>query len=143
MFSKLSLLRGLHPGIFLDRELSKRALKKGSFAISIGEYPQTLGAVMLGKRKMNPPLARKIEKSLGWEDGFLMCLQALHDMKAIDHNMHAEQPDLSVFRPVLFWDTDLQKMNWQKSRLSVIKRVSERGNEMEKKEIERFYKVAL
>ena len=139
MFSKLSILRGLHPGFFLDRELRKRGLKKGSFALSLGEYPQTLGAIMLGKRKMNPALALKIELALGWEEGFLMCLQALYEMNAISQSSPIEKPDLSKIRPVLFWDTDLEKINWQKSRESILKRVQERGNEIEKMELQRFY----
>lgn len=143
MFSKLTILRGLHPGFFLDRELSKRGMKKGSFALSIGEYPQTLGAIMLGKRKMNPSLALKIELALGWEEGFLMCLQALYEMRTIAQKKPTERPDLSKIRSVLFWDTDLEKINWQKSKASVLKRVRERGNEREKNELHRFYNIQL
>jgi plasmid maintenance system antidote protein VapI len=141
MFSKLPILRGLHPGFFLDRELRKRGLKKGSFALSIGEYPQTLGAIMLGKRNMNPSLALKIEAALGWEEGFLMCLQALYDMRTIAQKKPSERPDLSQIRPVLFWDTDIEKINWQKSKASILKRVRERGNEREKNELHRFYNI--
>jgi len=141
MFSKLTILRGLHPGFFLDRELRKRGLKKGLFALSIGEYPQTLGAIMLGKRKMNPSLALKIELALGWEEGFLMCLQALYDMRATAQNKPSERPDFTQIRPVLFWDTDLEKINWQRSKASVLKRVRERGNEREKNELHRFYNI--
>jgi plasmid maintenance system antidote protein VapI len=141
MFSKLSILRGLHPGFFLERELKKRGLKKGAFALGIGEYPQTLGAILLGKRGMNPSLAMKIEEKLGLEDGFLMCLQALFEMKTMRTKKQAQTltPDLSLIRPVLFWDTDIKKIDWEKSRSSVLKRVKERGNEIERREIDRFY----
>jgi plasmid maintenance system antidote protein VapI len=143
MFSKLLILRGLHPGFFLDRELRKRGLKKGSFALSIGEYPQTLGAIMLGKRNMNPSMALKIESALNWEEGFLMCLQALSDMRAIAQKKPTEKPDLSQIRPILFWDTDLEKINWQKSKAAILKRLRERGNEREKNELQRFYNIQL
>jgi plasmid maintenance system antidote protein VapI len=143
MFSKLLILRGLHPGFFLDRELRKRGLKKGSFALSIGEYPQTLGAIMLGKRNMNPSMALKIESALSWEEGFLMCLQALYDMRAIAQKKPTEKPDLSQIRPILFWDTDLEKINWQKSKAAILKRLRERGNEREKIELQRVYKIKL
>ena len=143
MFSKLLILRGLHPGFFLDRELRKRGLKKGSFALSIGEYPQTLGAIMLGKRNMNPSMALKIESALNWEEGFLMCLQALYDMRAIAQKKPSEKPDLSQIRPILFWDTDLEKINWQKSKAAILKRLRERGNEREKNELQRFYNIQL
>ena len=40
---------------------------------------------------------------------------------------------------VLFWDTKMEKIDWKKQKKAVIKRVFERGNEIEKKEITRFY----
>ena len=48
-------------------------------------------------------------------------------------------PNLSIIRKSLFWDTDINKINWEKQYKAVIQRVFERGNEMEKNEIERFY----
>ncbi|MNY64744.1 hypothetical protein D3C86_2018990 [compost metagenome] len=48
-------------------------------------------------------------------------------------------PDLSLIRPVIFWDTQIDKIDWEKQKLAVIKRIFERGNEEEKQEIIRFY----
>jgi hypothetical protein len=42
---------------------------------------------------------------------------------------------------VLFWDTDITKIDWQKQSAAVILRIFERGNDIEKEEIKRFYKV--
>jgi hypothetical protein len=39
----------------------------------------------------------------------------------------------------LFWDTDINNIDWQKQYKAVIRRVFERGNEKEKSEITRFY----
>lgn len=50
-----------------------------------------------------------------------------------------EHPDFTKLRSVLFWDTKMEKINWEKQKKAVIKRVFERGNEIEKKEIIRFY----
>jgi plasmid maintenance system antidote protein VapI len=139
MFDKLSILKGVHPGKFLERELKKRGLRKGQFALSIGEYPQTLGAVILGRRAINPAMAVKIEEYLGLEEGFLMCLQGIHDTKIHKLSRQRAAPDLSQLRPVLFWDTDINTIDWQKNKRAVLKRVMERGNEKEKAEIDRFY----
>ena len=48
-------------------------------------------------------------------------------------------PDLKKFRPVVFWDTDIKTINWEKNKLSVIRRIFERGNEKEINEIIHFY----
>lgn len=144
MKTKLELLKGIHPGFVLERELQKRHLGKGKFAISVGEYPQTLTAITKGKRRMNIPLALKIEKALVMEEGYFMVLQVYYDIEqAKKKKKKAERilqkPDLRLLRAVLFWDTDIKKIDWEKQKKAVIQRVFERGNVEEKQEITRFY----
>jgi plasmid maintenance system antidote protein VapI len=135
----ISIIKGIHPGIFLERELRLRSIKKGPFAISLNEYPQTIVSITKGKRKMNTSLALKIEKALGFEEGFFMILQVYNDIEKKKSRLKASQPDLSKLRSVLFWDTKIEMIDWEKQKNAVIKRVFERGNETEKQEIERFY----
>lgn len=139
MENQISIIKGIHPGLILERELSKRRLGKGRFAISLQEYPQTLGAITKGKRNMNTALALKIEKALGFEEGYLMILQTYYDIEKEKQKQHTTHPDYTKLRPVLFWDTAMKKIDWQKQKRAVIKRVLERGNETEKNEITRFY----
>ncbi|MEI9920946.1 MAG: plasmid maintenance system antidote protein [Bacteroidota bacterium] len=140
MEDQLSILKGLHPGIILDRLLKERNLSKGAFALSIREYPQTLGAITKGKRAMNTPLALRIENALGLEEGFLMTLQVFHEIKEEKLRLQeTSRPDLTKIRPGLFWDTDINKINWHAHTRAVIERILERGNEEEKAEINRFY----
>jgi antitoxin HigA-1 len=116
-------------------------LKKSRFAITINEYPQTLTAITKGKRGMNPALALKIEQALGLEEGYLMVLQALYDMKQEKLRQHSGSgtPELGKLRPGLFWDTDINTIDWLGQKRAVIERVIERGSEGEKAEIKRFY----
>lgn len=141
---QISALKGLHPGIFLERELQKRKLPKGRFAISIGEYPQTLGAITKGHRDMNTSLALKIERALELDEGFLMILQTFYEIGQIkqEESGHA-RPDLKKFRKAIFWDTELEKINWMKQKKAIIKRIFERGSDEEKQEITRFYGKAV
>ena len=140
MNKKLEILRGVHPGVFLERELKKRGLSKVHFARAIGAYPQTLSAIMGGKRNMNTSLSMLIEKELGLEEGFLMILQVFYDIKT-EKQKQSEQhhPDLSKFRPALFWDTRLENIDWKRQKQAVIRRVFDRGRLSEKKEILHFY----
>ncbi|GAA4027264.1 hypothetical protein GCM10022386_08330 [Flavobacterium cheonhonense] len=139
MNKHISILRGIHPGFVLERELKKRGLRKGNFALQIQEYPQTLSTITKGKRDMNIGLALKIEKLLGIEEGFFMILQVYYDIEREKNKQNSSLPDLSIIRPVLFWDTKMEKLDWQKQKKAIIKRVFERGNEAEKREITRFY----
>src|SRR5580693_5538845 len=123
MNQELSILKGLHPGIVLERELKKRKLSKGRFAISVNEFPQTLGAITKGKRNMNTPLALRIEHALGIEEGYFMTLQVFYEIKEEKRKQHQHDiPDLSKLRPILFWDTNMEKIDWQQQKKSVIQR---------------------
>jgi len=139
MLDQISIIKGIHPGLIVERELKKRNLRKGAFALSIQEYPQTLVSIIKGKRRMNPALSLKIEQALGFEEGYLMVLQAYHDIAEEKQKLHQEKPNLNILRPILFWDTTMDRIDWQKHKKAVIKRVFERGTEDEKQEIKRFY----
>ena len=135
---EISIIKGIHPGLLLERELRKRNIKKRAFAEMIHEHPQTLGAITKGKRRITSALSLELEKALGFEEGFFMILQAYYDIEQ-EKRKYLEKPDVSKFRDVLFWDTNIQSINWQKSKNAVIKRILERGNELEVTEIIRFY----
>lgn len=134
----LKTIKGIHPGFFLARELKKRKIPKGKLAISIGEYPQTLVAITKGKRRLNTPLAMKLEKELGYEMGFFTLMQAYYDIEE-ERKYTDSKPDLKKIRKIVFWDTDIETIDWMKMKKSVIRRVFERGNEVERNEITRFY----
>ncbi len=81
MSNNISIIKGIHPGIILERELKKRKIGKSRFALSLNEFPQTLVSITKAKRNMNTGLALKIEKTLGLEEGYFMILQVYHDIE--------------------------------------------------------------
>ena len=140
MNRRIEILKGIHPGLFLRRELNNRKLKSGQFAASIGEHPQTLSAIIRGRRSMNTPLALRIEKALGFDEGFLMILQVYYDIEEEKRKLSAEyRPDLTKFRSAIFWDTTLDRIDFAAHSHYVINRIFERGNDEEITEIIRFY----
>jgi len=141
MFGSAKYVKGIHPGLYLERELKKRGIPKGRFSLTIQEYPQTLVAITKGKRRMNPGLALRIEKELGIEDGLMMTLQVLFDMSEEKRRQPATlaPEDLSRFRPTLFWEIDIAKLNWNLHHRYIIRRVMQRGNKIEQQEILNLY----
>lgn len=131
--------RGIHPGIVLDRELKKRSIKQRPFAMSLQEHPQTFNAIIKGKRAINTPLALKIERELNLEEGTLVFLQAFYEIHKAKEKEIRPSPNLSVLNNALFWDTDINKIDWDRQFRAVIQRVFERGTQEDKKEIISFY----
>lgn len=140
MFEKLAILKGLHPGFFLEHQLKKKGLNKRQFAISLSEHPQTIGAITKGSRAMNTALSLKAEKALGLEEGFLMMLQTFYDIESEKKkNKEKNTPNLDLIRPILFWDVKFEQIDWHQNKEFIIERIFERGNEVERREIQKFY----
>ncbi len=137
MSNALEIYYGIHPGRVLERELKKRHLKKGPFAISIGEYPQVINEVTKARRGLSPMLSLKIDQALGLENGAFYLLQAHYDIDQARKELNKQ--DVPAFRKELFWDTDMAKIDWSKQYKAVIQRVFERGNEDEKKAAFDYY----
>ena len=139
MEKRFEKYKGIHPGIVLERELKRRSLRQRPFALSVAEHPQTFNAITKGRRSMGTALALKIERVLGLEEGTLALLQTHYDILKEKEKQQGETPDLSILRQALFWDTDINRIDWHRQYNAVIQRVFERGNTQEKNEITRFY----
>jgi len=131
--------KGIHPGIVIERELKKRAIKQRPFALSLAEHPQTFNAVTKGRRSLNTALALKVENELQIAEGTLVLLQAYYDIRVAKECSNMHKPDLTKIRKALFWDTDINSIDWDRQFRAVIQRVHERGNDMEQEEMVRFY----
>lgn len=107
--------------------------------MALEEHPQTLNAITKGKRGINTPLALKIERELELEEGTLVLLQAFYEIQKAKEQETRPTPDLSVLNKALFWDTDINKIDWDRQYRAVIQRVFERGSEADKEEITHFY----
>ncbi len=138
MKTTLEIVKGVHPGKMVERELLKRKISKRQFALSIDEYPQTLGAIIKGNRNMNLALSLKIETELDFDEGFLMTLQVFHDIKLSKIDVDYK-PDLSKFRLGVFWDTTFDRIDWKLMKRAIIQRVFSYGDLSEQEEIKHFY----
>jgi len=141
MLPDISKIKGVFPGAVLSRELKKRGLESKKFALSLGEYPQTINAINKGRRGINPGLSIKLGEKLGVNAEYFMLLQAYYEVeqKKQETLNNQDKPNLSIFQKALFWDTNIDKVDWQKHKRGVIRRVFERGTEAEIKEIILFY----
>lgn len=89
---------------------------------------------------MHTALAMRIENELGMEEGFLMTLQIFFEIGQEKKKLaEVRHPDLTRFRPALFWDTQIADINWELQKRAVIERVFSRGNLTEKKEVVRYF----
>jgi len=137
-FEKALLIKGIHPGSVIAHVLKQKQISQHAFAKHLRTHPQSLNAIIKGKRKLNLKLALKIEAYFNWEKGVLMMLQIFYDIKMLEQENY-DNIDISIFRPALFWDTGIENIDWNKNKKSIIKRVLSRGNAKEKQAVLKFY----
>ena len=141
MLPDISKIKGVFPGAVLSRELKKRGLESKQFALSLGEYPQTINAINKGRRRINPALSIKLGEKPDVNAEYFMLLHACYDVEKKKQDLLNNQakPNVAIFQKSLFWDTNIDKIDWQRQKRAVIRRVFERGTEAEIKEIISFY----
>lgn len=139
MLPKLNKIKGIHPGTLLRWELNKRNLKGCELADTIGEHRQTISAILNKRRDINPKLSIKLSKEFRTDKDYFMILQASYDVKLLSESEIKNTPNINNIRRIIFWDTDFNKIDWNKNKKAVIKRILERGNKTEINEIISFY----
>ncbi|MEA4978997.1 MAG: helix-turn-helix domain-containing protein [Petrimonas sp.] len=143
MDSRINILKGIHPGKLIERDLKKQAITQRSLGEETGIPYQTINAIITGKRNLTIGQALKIETALGYEEGFLSILQSYHDIEQYkDKESALLYPEAPKIRKILFWDTDFSGINWGRYKRAVIERVLERGSKEEINEIKKFYNLS-
>lgn len=139
MLPELAKIKGVHPGAILRRELNIRSVKASELASTIDEHKQTISAILNKRRDINPKLSIKLSRYFNVDDDYFMLLQASYDVKKVSNSEKKNSPNLNNIRNVIFWDTSIDKVDWDKNRKAIIKRILERGNAIEINEIISFY----
>jgi len=140
LLPEISKIKGIHPGAVLKRALKQSAIRKKEIAKCINEYPQTISAILNERRGINPALSIKLANFFKIDPAYFMILQAYYEVELARRASEKEKtPDLKKFRKVVFWDTNMYNLNWEKQSEAIIKRVFQRGNREEFSEILSFY----
>jgi len=144
MINRIDILKGIHPGRIIERDLNKKRLTQRALAKIVGAPYQTINAIISGRRNITLETALNIEKTLGYDEGFLLILQDFHNISIYKEKKSKEKYNHAPnIRKSLFWDSDFNKIDWEKYKKAVITRVWERGNQIEKEEIARFYNIKI
>jgi len=142
MYEQYLSMPAVPAGAILERILQKERLTQKEVAKRTAIYPQSISALIRGKRKFSLELSFRLEKALGISSpGYFHQIQINHDIYRIqDEQERKHTPDFSKLHKALFWETtSLDKINWIKNANWVIQRAFEYGNQQEIEEIIRFY----
>ena len=128
-------------GAILDRIRTKEHLSQRELASRSGIPYQRINDFIANRRRISPENSLRLEKALGVDfQCFFYQAQTNYDIyMATKQLLEMPSPDRSKFRKTLFWDTDLDALDWQHNSEWIIHRVFDYGNATEIKEAIRFY----
>jgi addiction module HigA family antidote len=133
--------KGIPPGKIISHTLKKKAMTQRQLAKSLSVKFQTISAIVTGKRGIPDEFCFKLDKALGFENGFFLLIQTYYKIQ--EHNKSITQtkhihPDI---RSIVFWDIDYNTLDWGIHKDFIIKRVQERGNAEEIEKVLKYYEA--
>ena len=134
--------KGIAPGKIIAHCLKERNLSQKELAERTHCHAQTISAIVTGSRDIPQDLSFRLDKEFGFEDGFFMLVQTYYKIRI--HSLKAQATphrDIPSIRRIVFWDIDTDSLDWQANKAFIIQRVSERGNENEKKQVKAYYET--
>ena len=127
-------------GAILYRITQQKHMHQTTLAQKTGLIPQRINDLIMGRRRFTPQNSIILEQAL---DHSLQCffykIQANHDIYQAQLADNQPKPNLSLLSQTTFWDVDLSKIEWMKSKDWAIRRVLEYGTKDEIEELHRFY----
>ena len=127
-------------GAILYRITQQKHMHQTTLAQKTGLIPQRINDLIMGRRRFTPQNSFILEQALGISlQGFFYKIQANHDIYQAQLAGNQPKPNLSLLSQTTFWDVDLSKIEWMKSKDWAIRRVLEYGTKDEIEQLHRFY----
>ncbi|MBI9037594.1 MAG: hypothetical protein JEY97_05625 [Bacteroidales bacterium] len=137
MLPDINIVKGIHPGIILERELKKRKIRKSQLAGELGISSGIITDIAKTRRGINPALSIRLGSFFDISEEYFILLQTYYALKQ-EQKKQIKHINLSL-RSSLFWDINFENIDYERNKSFVITRVFERGNKKEIQNIIDFY----
>ena len=141
MYEQYLQLSNIPCGAVLNRIMTKEGISQSQLAERSGIVRQRICDYLTNRRRITVEASLNLEKALriGIE-GFFYRIQANHDVyTCVKEQAMNNRPNLRHYRKAIFWDTDIETLDWDKNRQWITRKVFEYGGEEEILETIRFY----
>lgn len=141
MYENYLKFTNIPSGAILKRILLKNRLSQKDLAKLTGILPQRINDYITQKRRFTVKSSFKIEQALDIKiRGFFYLIQCQHDIfLAQQQDSTKTSPFIENFRKNIFWDIDINKIDWDINKATIIQRIFEYGNKHEINEIIQYY----
>ena len=97
-----------------------------------------MNAIIQGVRHLTIDQSLKMDKALGFPEGFFAIIQTYYQIALTKRNK-VEMKNIPVVRKSVFWDIDMTRLDWTMNKDFIIARVNQRGTKQEIEEVRNYY----
>lgn len=139
MINRFETYKGIPVGSIIKRDLKKRGFSQKMLSKSILIPYATLNKILNNHRQLNGYYAEKIESFLDYEPTLLIRLQNYIIKKNNSYKQIATYGEIPEIRKCVFWDVDINSLDWLKNKDFIIERAKRYANKREIEAISKFY----
>ncbi len=139
MIDRFEIYKGIPVGNIIKRDLKKKGLSQVMLANQIGIPYKTLNKILNNHSLLNIKYAEKIESFMDYEPTILIRLQDYLIEKKFAQKKLITYGAIPKIRKCVFWDIDINSLDWIKHKNFIIERATRYGNKEEKKAVSQFY----
>lgn len=139
MLPELSKINRTPPSALIKREIKILGISVEELSERSEISLENIQNILNNNLTINAILSQKLGKALNENDNYFLEIQKLWDKELKYKEKNHILPNLAHIRPVVFWDEDFPYIDWNRNEKKIIRRIFERGNEIEKQEIISFY----
>lgn len=131
----------LDAGSVIKYILQQSGITRRQLALISGLPPQRISDFANNNRRITAEASLKLENALNIDyQGYFYIIQANHDVYLAKNLCKTGNiPDLAKIKKHIFWDSDMDRIEWQSNARHIIQRIFEYGDETAIEEIIRFY----
>lgn len=127
-------------GSVLKYVMAQRGVSGKQLSQATGILPQRISDYINNRRKITAEVSLQLEKALEIDRvGYFWYIQSNNELYKATNSQPLPTPDLSKIKKYIFWDCNIEKLNWQHDRIKIIQRIIEYGDREAIEEISKFY----
>lgn len=131
--------KSIAPGKIIAHMIRKDGRTQQDLARELGVQRQVISAIVTGRRDIPEKLSYKLDDALGFETGFFLVIQAYYKARTHQIENKADTGLTPTIRRAVFWDIDMDKLDWTLNKDFIIERVNQRGNREEIERVLHYY----
>lgn len=136
--------RGISLSVIIKRDLKKLKMTQKSLSSQINMSYSHFNHILNTSCKFPINVERRIEDILGYEVDFLRNLRNLQLESRVEDEKNKKLIDgkrVPSIRKCVFWDINIDSLDWSRHRKFIIARINRYGNDQEKKSVTSFYNL--